>query len=87
MFFVFNKRKINSYLISIGTVITLLVVSMFTNKGIENTVETSATNIVNFQSNIESQEMNKNVQMNNEEAQTRKGENKVENVTNSINNR
>lgn len=81
MFFVFNKRKINSYLISIGTVITLLVVSMFTNKGIENTVATSTTNIINSQSNIESQEMDKNVQLNNEKAQTKN----VENVTNSIN--
>ena len=45
MFFVFNKRKINSYLISIGTVITLFVVSMFVTKGINNTIETSTTDI------------------------------------------
>ena len=41
MFFVFNKRKINSYLISIGTVMTLFVVSMFANKEMNNTIETS----------------------------------------------
>lgn len=45
MFFVFNKRKINSYLISIGTVIILFAVSIFATKGINNTIETSAINI------------------------------------------
>lgn len=85
MFFVFNKRKINSYLISIGTVITLFAVSMFTNRGMENTVATSATNIINSQSNIESQKMDKNVQMNNEKAQTKNVENNIESITNSIN--
>lgn len=42
MFFVFNKRKINSYLISIGTVIMLLAVSMFVNNKMNSTIETSA---------------------------------------------
>lgn len=43
MFFVFNKRKINSYLVSIGTVVILFVVSIFATKGINDTIETSAT--------------------------------------------
>lgn len=47
MFFVFNKRKINSYLISIGTVIILFAVSMFATKGMNNTIETSASNASN----------------------------------------
>ena len=42
MFFVFNKRKINSYLISIGTVIMLLAVSMFVNNKMNSKIETSA---------------------------------------------
>lgn len=45
MFFVFNRRKINSYLISIGTVIVLFAVSLFTTKGTNNAIETSASNI------------------------------------------
>lgn len=48
MFFVFNKRKINSYLISIGTVIMLFAVSMFVNNGMNTTVETGAQNVSNL---------------------------------------
>lgn len=47
MFFVFNKRKINSYLISIGTVIMLFTVSMFVNNGTNTAIETSAQNLKN----------------------------------------
>lgn len=42
MFFVFNKRKINSYLISIATVVILLGISMFANNNLNSTIETSA---------------------------------------------
>ena len=45
MFFVFNKRKINSYLISIGTVLMLLSVSLFMNESDSKLIETGATNI------------------------------------------
>lgn len=44
MFFVLNKRKINSYLISIGTVIMLFAVSLFVNNGANTAVETSGKN-------------------------------------------
>lgn len=46
MFFVFNKRKINSYLISIGTVIMLFAVSLFVNNGVNSTIETSSKNVI-----------------------------------------
>lgn len=45
MFFVFNKRKINSYLISIGTVIVLFTISMIANNGINNVIATSAKSV------------------------------------------
>ena len=45
MFFVFNKRKINSYLISIGTVIVLFTISMIANNGIDNVIATSAKSV------------------------------------------
>ncbi len=47
MFFVFNRKKINSYLISLGTVIMLFSVSLMVNNNINKTVETS-TNILDF---------------------------------------
>lgn len=45
MFFVFNRKKINSYLISLGTVIMLFSVSLIANNNINKTVQTS-TNVV-----------------------------------------
>lgn len=47
MFFVFNKKKINSYLISIGTVIMLFAMSYVTTNKINKTVETSTGNVEN----------------------------------------
>lgn len=44
MFFVFNKKKINSYLISLGMVAILLTVSTITTNNLK-TIDTS-TNIV-----------------------------------------
>lgn len=44
MFFVFNKRKINSYLISLGTVAILFSISfMSISKNPENTIQTQAS--------------------------------------------
>ena len=44
MFFVFNKRKINSYLISLGTVAILSFISfMSISKNPENTIQTQAS--------------------------------------------
>lgn len=47
MFFVFNKRKINSYLISISTVVVLFGISMFVNNNskLNSTIETSTESI------------------------------------------
>lgn len=45
MFFVFNKKKINSYLISLGTVIMLFSVSLMVNNNINKVVETSTNTI------------------------------------------
>ena len=47
MFFVFNKRKIGSYLISIGTVVILFAVALFA-KDDKNVISTSASNINNL---------------------------------------
>ena len=44
MLFVFNKKKINSYLISLGTVIILFTVSIISTNKINNTIQTSAKN-------------------------------------------
>ena len=41
MFLVFNKKKINSYLISMVTVIMLLAMSMLANNKEYSTIETS----------------------------------------------
>ena len=46
MFFVFNKDKINAYLISIGTVIGLFVIAFFVGSS-SKVVETSSKNEVN----------------------------------------
>lgn len=43
MFFVFNKKKINSYLISLGTVAILFGISLIATNNINNTIETSTT--------------------------------------------
>ena len=48
MFFVFNKRKIGSYLISIGTVAILFSIALFgehLGNGEKNVIPTSASNI------------------------------------------
>lgn len=51
MFFVFNKKKINSYLISLSMVVILLGISFVaTNKN--NTIETSVNAITNTTANI-----------------------------------
>lgn len=56
MFFVFNKKKINSYLISLGMVAILLAVSTITTNNLK-TVDTS-TNIVQ---NITINEITENI--------------------------
>ena len=51
MFFVFNKRKIGSYLISIGTVAILFSIALFGEHfgdGEKNVVATSASNVNNL---------------------------------------
>ena len=51
MFFVFNKRKIGSYLISIGTVAILFSIALFGEHfgdGEKNVIATSASNVNNF---------------------------------------
>ena len=50
MFFVFNKRKINSYLISLGMVAILFTVSAITTNNLK-TVDTSTNIIQNLISN------------------------------------
>ena len=58
MFIVFNRAKINSYLISIGTVLTLFSMTFMLNKNMD-TVETSTLEVeqinnslnTNFQNN------------------------------------
>lgn len=45
MFFVFNKKKINSYLISLGTVIMLFSVSLLASNNMDKVVETSTNTI------------------------------------------
>lgn len=45
MFLVFNKKKINSYLISLGTVIMLFSISLIATKNIDNIVKTSTNAI------------------------------------------
>ncbi len=46
MFFVLNKKKISSYLISVGTVIMLFSMPLIANNNINNTIETSANAII-----------------------------------------
>lgn len=50
MFFVFNKRKINSYLISLGMVAILFTVSAITTNNLK-TVDTSTNIVQNLISN------------------------------------
>lgn len=50
MFFVFNKRKINSYLISLGMVAILFTVSAITTNNLK-TVDTSTKIVQNLVSN------------------------------------
>lgn len=50
MFFVFNKRKINSYLISLGMVAILFTVSAITTNNLK-TVDTSTNIVQNLVSN------------------------------------
>lgn len=50
MFFVFNKRKINSYLISLGMVAILFTVSAITTNNLK-TVGTSTNIVQNLVSN------------------------------------
>lgn len=50
MFFVFNKRKINSYLISLGMVAILFSVSAITTNNLK-TVDTSTNIVQNLISN------------------------------------
>lgn len=50
MFFVFNKRKINSYLISLGMVVILFTVSAITTNNLK-TVDTSTNIVQNLISN------------------------------------
>lgn len=50
MFFVFNKRKINSYIISLGMVAILFTVSAITTNNLK-TVDTSTNIVQNLISN------------------------------------
>ena len=50
MFLIFNKEKINSYLISVGTVVFLLVIGLFL--GSNKTVETSTNQIYLNDNNV-----------------------------------
>ena len=52
MFFVFNKSKIYSYLVSLGTVALLLVMGFYITNNKENTIQTSANSISEKQNNI-----------------------------------
>ena len=44
MFFVFNKQKIYTYVVSLVTVVFLFCVASSLNQSNQNTVQTSATN-------------------------------------------
>lgn len=46
MFLVFNKSKIMSYLISVGTVAVLFVMAFYITNNKEETIQTSANNII-----------------------------------------
>lgn len=53
MFFVFDRKKISSYLISLGTVVILFAASFFATNNTGNTVETSTKIEQNQKNNIE----------------------------------
>lgn len=50
MFFVFDRKKISSYLISLGMVVILFTVSVMATNNVNNTVETS-TKIQEYKNN------------------------------------
>lgn len=62
MFFVFDKKKINSYLISLGTVVILFGISFISTNSKNNTISTGAsevhTNNVQIQINDEANSIN-----------------------------
>ena len=48
MFFVFNKSKIYSYLVSVGTVVILFVMAFYITNSREDTMQTSSNSNENF---------------------------------------
>lgn len=58
MFIVFNKQKIYSYLIALGTVVILFVIAFSVTAGTQNTVQTSGNTQSNLQSNIQTNSQN-----------------------------
>lgn len=55
MFLVFDRKKISSYLISLGTVVILFAASFFVTNNVGNTVETSTKIEENQKNSIETE--------------------------------
>ena len=72
MFFVFNRKKISSYLISLGTVIILFAASLIVTNNSNNTVETVTK--------IESNQKNNVITTNKEVASSINSNENVENI-------